>query len=66
MSKIVGKAVVCTIGGLLTGLAVSGQSLPNRFPLPNGSGILETQNAGGGPIDLTGPFFQSLARDKRA
>jgi hypothetical protein len=66
MSRKAGKAVVCAMGGLLTGLAAIGQSLPNRFPLPNGSGILETQNAGGGPIDLTGPFFQSLARDKRA
>ena len=42
------------------GFAGGAQSLPDRFPLPNGSGLLETQNAGGGPIDLTGPFFQSL------
>ena len=66
MSRKAGKAVVCTIGGLLTGLAASGQSLPNRFSLPNGSGLLETQNAGGGPIDLTGPFFQSLGTDGRS
>jgi hypothetical protein len=66
MSRKAGKAVVCTIGGLLTGLAASGQSLPNRFSLPNGSGLLETQNAGGGPIDLTGPFFQSLGTNGRS
>ena len=65
MSKIAGKVIVCTIGGLLTGLAASGQSLPSRFPLPNGSGLLETQNAGGGPVDLTGPFFQSLGTNGR-
>ena len=66
MSKISGKAVVCTIGGLLTGLAASGQSLPDLLPLPNGSGFLETRNAGGGPIDLTGPFFQSLGTNGRS
>jgi cytochrome c peroxidase len=66
MSRRAGKAVVCAMGGLLTGLAASGQSLPNRFPLPNGSGLLETQNAGGGPIDLTGPFFQSLGTNGRS
>ena len=66
MSRRAGKAAVCAMGGLLTGLAASGQSLPNRFPLPNGSGLLETQNAGGGPIDLTGPFFQSLGTNGRS
>ena len=35
-------------------------SLPNLFPLPNATGLLETFSAGGKPIDLTGPFFQSL------
>ena len=66
MSRKAGKAVVCAMGGLLTGFVASGQSLPNRFPLPNGSGLLETQNAGGGPIDLTGPFFQSLGTNGRS
>ena len=66
MSRRAGKAVACAMGGLLTGLAASGQSLPDRFPLPNGSGLLETQNAGGGPIDLTGPFFQSLGTNGRS
>ena len=66
MSRKAGKAVVCAMEGLPTGLAASGQSLPNRFPLPNGSGLLERQNAGGGPIDLTGPFFQSLGTNGRS
>ncbi len=43
-----------------------GQSLPNLFPFPNASGILETHNAGGGPIDMTGPFFQSLGSNGRS
>ena len=38
-------------------LAANGQSLPNLFPFPNATGVLETYNAGGTPIQLTGPFF---------
>jgi hypothetical protein len=41
MSRKAGKAAVCAIGGLLTGFAASGQSLPDLFPLPNGSGFLD-------------------------
>lgn len=67
MFMIAGKAIalgvfVCGVTG---GLA-SAQSLPNLFPLPNGSGFLETQNTGNGPIDLTGPFFQSLGTNGRS
>ncbi len=29
-----------------------GQALPNLYPFPNGSGLLETYNANGKPIDL--------------
>jgi cytochrome c peroxidase len=64
MSHIIKAAFV--IGGLFTGWAASAQSLPNLAPLPNGSGMLETQNAGNGPIDLTGPFFQSLGTNGRS
>jgi cytochrome c peroxidase len=66
MSGKAGKFVVCAMGCLLSGIAASGQSLPDLFPLPNGSGFLETRNAGGGPIDLTGPFFQSLGTNGRS
>src|SRR5713226_2741012 len=59
-------ALVCVIGGLLSGLAASGQSLPNLYPFPNAAGVLETYNAGGKPIDLTGPFFQSLGTNGRS
>jgi len=54
------------IGSLFLGLAASGQSLPNLYPLPNEAGLLETQNAGNGPIDLSGPFFQPLGTNGRS
>ncbi len=66
MSRKAGRAVVCAMGGLLAGLAASGQSLPNLHPFPNASGWIETQNAGNGPIDLTGPFFQALGTNERS
>ena len=43
-----------------------GQNLPNLVPFPNASGLVATYNAGGGPIDLTGPFFQSLGTNGRS
>ena len=54
------------LSGALSGVASQGQSLPNLFPIPNASGLLETYNAGGKPIDLTGPFFQSLGTNGRS
>jgi cytochrome c peroxidase len=42
------------------------QTLPNLFPFPNESGVLETYNAGGGPIDMTNPFFQPLGTNGRS
>jgi cytochrome c peroxidase len=46
--------------------ATSGQSLPNLFPLPNRSGLLETYNVHNSPINLTGAFFQSLGTNGRS
>src|ERR1035441_2341527 len=66
MLRKAGRTVLCVMSGLLTGLAASGQSLPNLYPFPNASGLLETNNAGNGPIDLTGPFFQSLGTNGRS
>jgi cytochrome c peroxidase len=60
------RALVIVIGSVLSGLAASAQSLPSLLPIPNGSGLLETYNAGDGPIDLTGPFFQSLGTNGRS
>ena len=62
-----GTTLLCATGVLLTAIAASGQqSLPDLFPLPSLSGLLETKNAGNGPIDLTGPFFQSLGTNGRS
>lgn len=52
---------------LFLGAAIaSAQSLPNLFPLPNGSGLLETYNINNQPISLSGPFFQSLGTNGRS
>jgi cytochrome c peroxidase len=61
--KQIFTATVFSIGVLSR---VNGQSLPNLFPFPNDAGILATYNAGGGPIDLAGPFFQSLGTNGRS
>ena len=58
-------AFVFVIGTLFSRLVANGQSLPNLFPFPNATGLLETYNSGG-PIDLTGPFFQSLGTNGRS
>ena len=54
------------LGIMFTALAANGQSLPNLFPFPNATGVLETYNAGNGAIDLSGPFFQSLGTNGRS
>jgi cytochrome c peroxidase len=53
------------IGALFGELAAFGQTLPNLPPFPNASGLLETYNIQGRPIDLSGPFFQSLGGNGR-
>jgi cytochrome c peroxidase len=41
--------------------------IPNLFPFPNASGILETNfTSGNGQIDTSGPFFQSLGTNGRS
>jgi cytochrome c peroxidase len=54
------------IAVLLTAASASPQSLPNLFPLPNGSGLLETYNINNAPISLKGAFFQSLGTNGRS
>ncbi len=58
-------ALLCSVA-LLGGGRAGAQSLPNLFPFPNASGFVETWNSGGGPISLTGPFFQSLGTNGRS
>ncbi|HEY7391850.1 MAG TPA: hypothetical protein VH640_25260 [Bryobacteraceae bacterium] len=66
MSRIIEMGSLFLSGALISGLTAHAQSLPNLFPIPNASGLLETYNAGDKPIDLTGPFFQSLGTNGRS
>jgi cytochrome c peroxidase len=50
---------------LTSGISLA-QNLPNLLPFPNATGLLKTHNAGGGPIDLKGPFFQPLGTNGRS
>lgn len=40
--------------------------MPDLFPLPNGTGLLETYNINNQPISLQGAFFQSLGTNGRS
>jgi hypothetical protein len=66
MSSSGKKKNLALVVGLISALAANGQSLPNRFPFPNATGLLETYNLQNKPIDLTGPFFQSLGTNGRS
>jgi len=50
---------------LSVGLPAAAQSIPNLYPFPNENGFLATYNIPNTPIDLTGPFFQSLGTNGR-
>ena len=60
------SAIAVLIGAAMMTAAARGQSLPNLFPLPNRSGLLETYNVNNAPINLTGAFFQSLGTNGRS
>lgn len=66
MSKGIKQLFITLFAGISCALAASGQSLPNLFPFVNPSGVLETYNAGGQPIDTSGLFFQSLGTNGRS
>ncbi len=59
------KVIAVLIGGMASMLA-SAQTLPDLFPLPNGSGFIETYNINKTAINLTGAFFQSLGTNGRS
>jgi cytochrome c peroxidase len=65
MSRTIDLGLLLLSGALISSMVAQVQSLPNLFPFPNASGVLETYNAGDKPIDLTGPFFQSLGTNGR-
>lgn len=58
--------IAFAVGVTLAARPAHAQVLPNLFPLPNGSGLVETYNIHGGPISLTGAFFQSLGTNGRS
>jgi cytochrome c peroxidase len=60
------SALIFLTGAAVAQQAASGQSLPNLFPFPNATGFVETYNASGRPIDLSGAFFQSLGSNGRS
>src|SRR5579863_1026459 len=60
------KSVSVLITSLTMVMSAIPQSLPNQFPLPNASGLLETYNVNDAPISLTGAFFQSLGANGRS
>ena len=66
MSRTIDLGLLFLSGALFSGVTAQAQALPNLFPFPNLSGLLETYNSAGKPIDLTGPFFQSLGTNGRS
>jgi cytochrome c peroxidase len=58
--------LVVVAGSLVSYSPADAESLPNRFPFPNATGFLETYNTAGGPIILSGPFFQPLGTNGRS
>lgn len=66
MSRISYAAFLFAMGGLSGGLPAAAQSLPNLYLFPNENGYLATYNISNTPIDLTGPFFQSLGTNGRS
>jgi cytochrome c peroxidase len=60
------KIIALLAPGMALMAATSGQALPNLFPLPNGSGLLETYNINNQPVSLKGAFFQSLGTNGRS
>lgn len=60
----VGLHIVSAASLLLS--TVSGQTLPNLFPLPNSSGFAETYNVNNTSISLNGAFFKSLGTNGRS
>ena len=55
------------LGTLVAAISMSAQStLPDLFPFPDGTGLVQNHNSAGGPIPLTGAFFQSLGTNGRS
>ena len=56
-----------SLGILASVLSARAQShLPDLFPFPNETGLVQNHNTSGQPIPLTGAFFQSLGTNGRS
>jgi cytochrome c peroxidase len=63
-SHVVSFAAACFAATFIP--SAGAQSIPNRFPFLDPSGLVETSNAGSAAINTTGPFFQSLGTNGRS
>jgi len=54
------------LGASVLTLFGNAQTLPNRLPIPDSSGLIETYNVNDAPISLKGAFFQSLGTNGRS
>jgi hypothetical protein len=61
---LVSRALIA--GGLVWGTSAKAAQIPNLFPYPNSTGLLETYNSSGGHISTSGPFFQPLGTNGRS
>jgi len=57
---------VGVLGASVLTLFGNAQTLPNRLPIPDSSGLIETYNVNDAPISLKGAFFQSLGTNGRS
>ena len=60
------KLIAVLMVGGITGAILTAQSIPNGFPLPNGSGFAETYNVNGASVRMDGPFFKALGTNGRS
>ena len=58
---VVSAMLICYAG---SALAQNQSGLPNLFPVPDPSGVVETFTTNG-KVDMTGPFFQNLGTNGR-
>ncbi|SPE41999.1 conserved exported hypothetical protein [Candidatus Sulfopaludibacter sp. SbA3] len=64
MKTTISRFALATLVGAISMSAQS--TLPDLFPFPNGTGLLENHTSAGGSMPLTGAFFQSLGTNGRS
>src|SRR3954454_20469793 len=66
MLRIPFAAFLIAVGVSSGDFPAAAQSLPNLYLFPNENGAVATYNIPNTPIDLTGPFFESLGTNGRS